>query len=162
VDVLVAQLAAGSDARWPVDHERIADAAAVGLPLPPPERGVAGPRPAPRIVVEVPRAAELVDRDEVLLERLGHEVEEQVLVDRAGRSALGARAGVGDQHDQRVVELAELLEEGDQAADVVVGVLEEAGEDLHHAGVQTALVVGQRVPGRDVRIPLGQDRIGVA
>ncbi len=37
------------------------DAAAVGLALPAPERGVAGPRPAPRVVVEVLRAADLVD-----------------------------------------------------------------------------------------------------
>ena len=37
-------------------------------------------------------------------------------------------------------------EEVEQPADLVVGVLEEAGEDLHHAGVEPALVGGQVVP----------------
>jgi uncharacterized protein with FMN-binding domain len=40
---LVPDLAAGLDAAGPVDQERVAGTAAVGLPLPPPERGVAGP-----------------------------------------------------------------------------------------------------------------------
>ena len=44
------------------------------------------------------------------------------------------------QHDQRVVELTDLPEEVEQPADVVVGVLEESGEHLHHAGIQPPLV----------------------
>ena len=44
------------------------------------------------------------------------------------------------------VELPDLLEEGDQPADVVVGVLEEAGEDLHHARVEPLLVGAERCP----------------
>ena len=111
------------------------------------------------VVVEVFRAAELVDRREILLQIVGHVVEELVLVDRAVRSALGARAVVGDEHDQRVVELAQLLEEVDQAADVVVGVLEEAGEHLHHARIQLALVRRQRLPVLHVRIVARELRV---
>ena len=62
------------------------------------------------------------------------------------RSALGAGAVVGDEHDQRVVELADRLQEVEQAAVVMVGVRQEAGEDLHHAGVELLLVGRQRVP----------------
>ena len=122
------------------------DAAAVGLALPSPERGVAGEGPAPRVVVEVLRPAEVVERGEVLLQVVGHVVEELVLVDRAVRPALGARAVVGDHHDQRVVELADRLQEVEQPPDVVIGVLEEAGEHLHHAGVEPAFVGGELVP----------------
>ena len=42
------------DAGRPVDDERVGRAAAVDLLLPAPERGVAGPRPAPRVVVVRP------------------------------------------------------------------------------------------------------------
>ena len=38
------------------------------------------------------------------------------------------------------------LQEIEQAPDLVVGVLEESGEDLHHAGIEPALVVGELVP----------------
>ena len=44
------------------------------------------------------------------------------------------------------------LEEVDQPADVMVGVLEEAGEHLHHARVELALVGGQLVPVLHVRV----------
>ena len=67
-------------------------------------------------------------------------------------AALGRGAVVGDDHDQRVVELADLLERVEDAAEVVVGVRDEAGEDLHHPGVQPPLVVGQRVPLRHVGV----------
>ena len=61
VRVLGAHLALGLDARRPGDDEGVAGAAAVGLALPAAERRVAGQRPAPRVVVEVLGAADLVD-----------------------------------------------------------------------------------------------------
>jgi hypothetical protein len=88
-------------------------------------------------VVEVLGPAEVVDGGQVLLQRLGHEVEELVLVDRPGGAALGAGPVVGQDHDQGVVELAELAQEVQQPADVVVGVLQEPGEDLHHPRIET-------------------------
>src|SRR5436305_222811 len=63
-------LALGLDALGPVDDERVRGAAPVGLPLPPPERRVAGPRPAPRIVVEGLGTTDLVDAREAVLEGL--------------------------------------------------------------------------------------------
>jgi hypothetical protein len=59
---------------------------------------------------------------------------------------LGRGAVVGDDHDDRVLELADLLERVQDAAEVMVGVVHEAGEDLHHPRVEPPLVVGQRVP----------------
>ena len=152
VRVLLAHLPLRGDALWPADDERVRDSAAVGLALPAPERRVARPGPAPWVVVEVLRAADLVDRGEAVRERFGCVVEELRLVGRPGRAALGARAVVGDHHDQRVVELADRLEVVQQPADLVVGVREEPGEDLHHPRVQTPLIVAQRIPRRHVRV----------
>jgi len=80
------------------------------------------------------------------LKAVGDVVEELPLVDGAVRPALRAGSVVGDHHDQRVVVLADLLQERDQLADVVVGVLEETGKDLHHPGVEAPLVGRQRAP----------------
>ena len=57
------------------------------------------------------------------------------------------RAVVRHEDDDRVVELAGLLEVVEQAPDVVVGVREEAGVHLGHPGEQRLLVGRQRVPG---------------
>ena len=134
VRVLRAHLASCQPTGRPRDDERVGRSAAVGLALPAAERGVPGERPAPRVVVEVVGATDLVDRGEALLQRLLGVVEELRLVRRAGRAALGARAVVGDHHHDRVVELTDLLEEVEQPAEVVVGVAQEPGEHLHHAG----------------------------
>ena len=69
------------------------------------------------------------------------------LVERAGERALHAGAVVApDPDDQRVVELAQLLDGVDDPADVVVGVLRVAGVDLHLPGVEGLAVVGERRP----------------
>ena len=49
------------------------------------------------------------------------------------------------EHD-RVVELAELGDEVEHPRDLRVGVREEPGEHLHHAGRESLLVGRQRVP----------------
>ena len=58
--------------------------------------------------------ADLVDQRKAVLEGLRRVVEELRLVGGAGRAALGAGAVVGDQHDDRVVQLAALTEEVQQ------------------------------------------------
>ena len=84
-------------------------------------------------------------------------VEHVGLVERPVEAALAAGAVVSRDEDQRVVELADALEAVDDAADLVVDVLELGGEHLHLAGVQPpALVVVQRVPGRDLGDALGE------
>ena len=56
--------------------------------------------------------------------------------------------------------MLEVVEGVDQPADVVVGVLEEAGVDLHLAGEHRLEVVGHVVPGGDLVGPGGQLGIG--
>ena len=102
---LVAQLALRLDPLRPGDDHRIGDAALEVVALPHLERRVERPRPADRIVVVGRRRAELVEVRHVLLDRVRDAVEELVLVDRAVRAALAARAVVGDEHDDRVLEL---------------------------------------------------------
>ena len=146
VRVLGADLAPGRDPPRPGDDERVAGAAPVGLPLPPAERRVPGPRPAPRVVVEVPGAADLVDQLKAFLQRLLGVVEELRLIRGPGGAALGTGAVVGDDHDQGVVQLPEQAQELHQPPDLVIGVGQETGEDLHHPAVQAAGRRGQRRP----------------
>ena len=107
VAVLAADLAIGLDPGRPRDDQRVGRAAlVVRVALPQLEGRVERPRPAGRVVVVRPRAAELVEVLEVLLHRVRQPVEELVLVDGAVRPALARGAVVGDEHDDRVVELA--------------------------------------------------------
>ena len=157
--VLVADLPASGDPGRPGHDEGIGGTAAVDLALPAPEGRVAGPRPAPRVVVVGRRSAQVVDALEVLGEVLRHHVEEEHLVERAGRTALGGGPVVGDDHDERVVQHPDLLEGVEHAAEVVVEVGQEPGVDLHHARVQPPLVRAQRRPLGDVGVVPRQLRV---
>ena len=130
------------DLRRPGDDHRVGSAALVArVPLPHLERRVEGPGPAGRIVVVGLRAAEVVDVLERLLDRVRQPVEELVLVHRAVRAALARRAVVGDEDDQRVVELPALLEVVEHPSELVVGVAQEAGVDLRHPREEMLLVI---------------------
>src|SRR5207249_3861004 len=133
--VLRAHLALRPDPLRPVNDERIADTTAIGLSLPAAEWCVPSKGPAPGVVVEVLRPAYILKTRQVPFERIRHVVEELVLVDRSGWSALGAGAVVRNEHNKRVVPLTDTLQEVEQTAVVVVGVRQEAGEDLHHPGI---------------------------
>ncbi len=130
----------------PRDDARVARAAVELVALPHLERRVERHRPAVRVVVVRPRAAELVDQRQVRLDRVGDAVRELHLVDRAVRAALARRAVVGDEDHDRVLPPAELLEEAEQPSDLVVGVGEEARVHLGHPAEELLLLVGERVP----------------
>ena len=98
------------------------------------------------------RPAELVDAPEHLLDAGGELVPEAHVIDRAAPATLGARAVVGDEHEDRVVEVADLGEEVDDAPDLRVGVGEVRREALHEPRSEPLLVDRQVVPSRD---PLG-------
>ena len=87
-------------------------------------------------MVEVPGAAELIDDLEAVLQRLLGIVEELRLVGGPGGAPLGAGAVIGDDHDQRVVEVPAAPQELDQPPDLMVGMAQETGEHLHHPAVQ--------------------------
>ena len=145
---LTAHLAPGLDAIRPADHQRIAGAAEVGGHLlGPHERRVAGHRPARRHVREGLGAAPLVDVLQHLGHRLGDAVEVGHLVEHPDHAAFGAGAVVADLiDDQRVVELAHVLDRLHHPADLVVGVGGKRGEHFHLAREQPLFVGGQRSP----------------
>lgn len=155
VSVLRADFPFCLDTLWPMHDERIADTSAVGFPLPALERGVARPGPAPGVMIEILRAAQIVQRLEIGFQGLRHIVEELVFVDRAGGAALGAGAVVGDHHHQGVVQLAKAFDEIQQPANVMVGMLQKPGEDFHHAGVELFLVRRKAVPAGHVGVVAG-------
>ena len=114
------------------DHAVAGPAQVAGHLLAPLERRVAGMGPGCREVRRRVVAAErldatvLLDELELLLGIEHDAVEERHLVERAGDRALHARAVVApDVEDERVVEVAHLLDGVEQPPDVPVGVLLE-------------------------------------
>ncbi len=83
-----------------------------------------------------------------------------MLVDRAVAAPFRARPVVGQKDDERVVELADVIEERQEPTDLGVGVGEKAGEHLLRPGVHAAGIRGQVVPGVDPRRPLAQHGAG--
>ena len=168
VGELRAQVAAAGDAPGPRDHHRVACAAQVaGHLLAPLERRVVGVRPGRGEVrsgvepAQLVDPAVLVDEGELLLGAEDQAVEEGGLVERAGQRALHRRAVVApDVDDERVVELAHLVDGIEQPAHVPVGVLGEPGEHLHLACVEPALRLRQAVPGGVGVGTLGQLGVG--
>ena len=102
--------------------------------LPAPERCVARPCPSPRVVRVRVRPTPLVVVGEVALQRLGHPVEEQHLVEVAVFAALGAGPVVGQHDDHRVVEFAQFVDEVDDTTEMMIRLFDEPGEHLHLAG----------------------------
>ena len=81
------------------------------------------------MVVGLVGAPDVVEVLELVLDRHLDAVEHGDLVGRADQRALGAGAVVAaDVDDQRVVELAHVLDRLDHAADLVVGVGEVGGD----------------------------------
>src|SRR6266496_6384928 len=111
VRILSANFSLGCDSLGPMDYERIADTTAIGLAFPAAERCVARKGPAPGVVIERVGSTQFIDHRQVLFKRVGHVVEELVLVDRSTWAALRTRTVIGDEHDDGVVPLANRLEE---------------------------------------------------
>ena len=149
------------DARRPRHHGAGAAAAARGDRLAVGERRRRGVGPRGGIAAVRFRAAEVVDLPLEVVERLGDAVPVAELVHDPVQAALGRRAVVaGDVDDERVVELAGLLDRLDDAADLVVGVLDRGAEDLHPAGADLLVDVGDLVPRRERRRPWRQLGVG--
>jgi len=164
MDVLVAHLPSGLDPGGPGDETHVGHAALVAGPaLPVGEGGVERPCPSGVVVVVGRWAAEFVDVLQGQFGRSGQVVEEPPLVERPVRSALAARAVVGDGHDDRVVELARRLQEVDHSAELVVGVGDVTREDLGHPREQPSFVRAEGLPRTDrvqarPRLPAGSGR----
>jgi hypothetical protein len=149
------------DLRGPRDDHAVACAAIVrGDLLGPLERRVHRNGPAYReVVVGLPRA-EVVDVRKYLLGSEAGSVHRAFEVERAVEAGFGAGSVVADDvEDERVVGKAHLVDGFDDAAYVVVSLLEISGVDLHHPLVQLLLVRGESVPGGDAFGARGQLRV---
>ena len=157
---LRADLALRLDALRPVHDGAVARAAPVRGDLLGPLVGrVHRVRPAHGVVVVGFRPAELVEPRHQELRGLqsGQAVEVGHLVEGAVERALGRGAVVADDVvDERVVEDVELLQAVEQAADVVVGVLQEAGVHLHLAAQDGLERLRHVVPRRDLLVARGE------
>ena len=151
---LRADLALRLDAVRPVDDHGVARAAVVGGHLLGPGEGrIEADRPTGRHVRIGGRVAPVVVvlQHEVDVRTLWLGVEVGHLVVEPGHPAFGAGAVVaGDVEDERVVELAHVLDRLDDTARLVVGHVEEGGEDLGLTGEELLLFGREILPVLDV------------
>ena len=147
VDVVVAYLAVRLDSVGPADDCGVGDTALVGgVALVQLVGRVERHRPTYGVMRVGVGAAEMVDVLDALFDGVDIAVEELHLVDRPVGPALAAGTVVGDHHDDGVVELPGLLEIVEDAADLLIGVGQEAGEHLGHPAEQALLFVVERLP----------------
>jgi hypothetical protein len=130
----VPQFATRSHAGGPGHHQRIADAATVGVLLVAAQRRIGRHRPAMRKIAVGVGPADVVDASDLLGQRLAQEVVRPHGVDHAQRAALLARAIVREHQHQRVLALAALVEVAQQPSDLLVGVIEHRGIGRLQAG----------------------------
>ena len=94
------------------------------------------------------RPAEFVDHLEGVLPFFDEAVEEQVLVDRSFKAALGAGTIVArDVDEDGIVGIGQLLHRIDDAAHFIVALRPVGGEHFHHTGIKALLVRVECVPG---------------
>ncbi len=146
VNELMAQLATGRNLFRPGDHQRVADAAAMGVLLVAAQRRVGGHRPAMREVRVRIRTADAVDARELFRHRFRAEVVGAHRIDHAERAAFLAGAIVREHDDQGVVADAGGVEERDQARQMLVGMVEHAGISRLQPGEDLSLLRAVGVP----------------
>ena len=152
VDELMAQFALGLDPLRPRDHERIANAAAMGILLVAPQRRVGCHRPAQRKIRMSVRPADIVDALQFFRDRLRAKIIRPHRVDKTQRPALLAGAIVGQHHNQRVVPHARGFEECDQPREMLIRMIEHSCKCRLKAREDAALVFAVLVPGFDAVI----------
>ena len=140
--------ATGGDPGRPPHDARVGHPAVVHLALPALEGGVARHRPAPGVVVVGQRAPDLAHPVVQLVGAGRVEVGEPDVVDGAVGAALGAGPVVRHHDDHRVVELAQLGQEVEDPAQLLVGIGQEGGEALHERARHRPLPLVELRPRR--------------
>ncbi len=141
VRVLPSHRAGVADAVGPGDDERHLVTAGVGVDLVEAERRVARHRPTPGVVGDRLRAADQIEAVVVGLP-LGFAQQVGEVAGGAPFLALARRAVVGREDDDGVVQLAQLLERGDQAAHVLVDVVDHRRRRPPCSGRRAPAAVG--------------------
>ena len=93
------------------------------------------------------RTADVVDAADFFRHRLGPQIVRTHRIDEAERAAFLARAIVRHDNDQGVVAHACGIEEGNEPRQMLVGMIEHAGERRLQAGEDTLFVVAVFDPG---------------
>ncbi len=104
---------------------------------------------------------DVVDPFDCVVRRLLYAVEVLHLVHRPGRTSLLGGAVVGQEHQDRVVQLPHGSEPIHEPADLVVRVIQERRERLLQPGGQTLLIVRQVVPGLNTGVAGRKGRTGI-
>ncbi len=120
-------------------------------------------RPANRVVVVRLRSTELGQMldHELRCLQAGESGQRRHLVERALQRALRGGAVVTDDVvHECLIENVQFGQCIDDPADVVVGVLQETGVNLHLAGQHRLHLLGHLVPGRDALAACGEVRVG--
>ena len=133
----------------PVDDQRVAHTAAVGVLLVPLERRVADLRPAPGNVGVALWTADVIEPLHRLVDIFDHAVEPPHLVENAGRTAFLAGAVVRHDDEERIVEAVDFLQESHQSTDLRVRVVELGGERFLQTRGELAFVRGEFGPRPD-------------
>lgn len=102
----------------------------MGVLLVPALRGVATLRPSPRVVGMTVGTSDFVQTGDSIVGRLDDPVKELHLMEHAERATFLRRAVVCEDDDDRLIQPAETAQAVYEAADLVVGVVEERGERL--------------------------------
>ena len=105
------------------------------------------------------RSTDVIDALHGLLGCLEDAVEELHLVHHPVGPALLGGAVVGEHHEDGVVESAETSEAVHEPTDLGVGVVEECGERLLESGRESALDLGEIIPGLDTGITGREPRV---
>ena len=158
---LIADAALVLNARWPGHGHAVAGAAEVRRHLLGPLVGsVKRPGPADRIVrVSLVCAPDVVELHVHFHRRL-HTVQIGELAIDAIQCSLGARAIIAtDVDDERVIELANVLDRLNHATNLGISVSEEGPINVGFPDIELLGVVGQRVPFRNGIRPSGELRV---
>ena len=145
----------------PGSDERDAPPAAAGIGLEAGKRGVRHLAPGGGIERNALRAAQLRQHAALMLQRLRGQAGIAPVVEH--HAVFAARIGaavVGGKQDDGVVEFADRFEEGHELADILVGVVEHAGEGFHVARIERPIGGVGVVPVRRARVGGGQSGVG--
>ncbi|CAB4685788.1 unannotated protein [freshwater metagenome] len=146
VQVLVAHLARSVCAGRPVHDQWVGDTTFVALALPTLEWCIAGVGPTVGIVAVGLGRSKKIDVRKHCIKRERNTVIPSDRIEGAVFIAFRRCTVITHDNHDRVVEFTDCFEMIEHPTNVVIGVSQEAGVDLHHAGIGALLFFGKRCP----------------